>query len=105
MPYFESRVRCNFNDFQQIEQIIHLYEELGVKNLILEPINKKFYTISKDLKEDIKNISHINIFYRFNLKPETLNEFKKEIKKYQNNSNLLSVETPTIKDDLSRSPL
>ncbi|MHA1150275.1 MAG: RNase P subunit p30 family protein [Promethearchaeota archaeon] len=93
MSYFESRVKCNFNDFYHIERIISQYKELGVKNLILEPINQKRNNISKEIKKKLANLSGANIYYRFTLKINNLNEFRNEIKKYSNKREIIAIES------------
>jgi len=52
---------------------------LNVNNLILEP-QKNLTQFTLNLKEKIKEETDINIFYRFNLQINEINEFKKRIK-------------------------
>ncbi len=92
LSYFESRLRVNFNDFNEIKEKLEFYEKLGIKNLILEP-KDKVQTISIELKEFIKSFTKMDIYYRFTLRPENLQDFKKKIKKFYNRPGILSVET------------
>ena len=92
MSYFESRLRLNFEDWNEVYNVIKFCERLNINNLILEPIGN-----SKDIGEDILNKiierTCLKIYFRFNLKPRTINEFKKEIKLYRKFPNILSLET------------
>ena len=92
LSYFESRLRVNFNDFNEIKEKLEFCEKLGIKNLILEP-KDKFQIISLELKEFIKNFTKMDIYYRYTLKPKNLQDFKKTIKSFNNRKELLSVET------------
>lgn len=93
LSYFESRLRVNFENINEIKKKLDFYERLGVKNLILEPKND-IRRISLDLKKKIENVTKINVYYRITLKPSSLNELKNIIKEYNNFTDLLSVETP-----------
>lgn len=92
MSYFESRLRVNFDDFNEIKEKLELCEKLGIKNLILEPLGD-VQNISLEFKRIIKNITKINIYYRQNLNPVNLQDFKKSIKRFNNHPEILSVET------------
>ena len=92
LSYFESRLRVNFNDINEIKEKLEFCEKLGIRNLILEPI-KKVQTISVDLKALIKKFTKINIYYRYTLRPDNLQDFKRTIKKFKNHPEIVSVET------------
>ncbi|MFX1356657.1 MAG: RNase P subunit p30 family protein [Promethearchaeota archaeon] len=92
MSYFESRLRVDFSNFNEIKKKIEFCEILGIKNLILEPENSN-ERIDHDLMNKIENATSINIFYRFNLKPNSLREFKKELERFKAFPYILSVET------------
>jgi RNase P/RNase MRP subunit p30 len=92
MSYFESRLRVNFDDLNEIKEKLELCEKLGIKNLILEP-KDDVQNISLEFKRIIKNITKINIYYRHTLKPDNLQDFKKSIKRFNNYPEILSVET------------
>ena len=93
MSYFESRLRINLKNFSYIKKKLAFCERLGIKNLILEPIND-IRRISLNSKKKIENLTKINLSYRITLKPTSLNELKSVIKEYSNFEDLLSVETP-----------
>lgn len=92
MPYFESRLPVDFNDFTETLKKLEFCERLGIKNVILEPRDKLNF-IPLDIKEKIKRNTNINIFYRINLRLDNLKEFKKRIKLYNNFPEILSVES------------
>lgn len=91
MSYFESRLKINIKDFNDIVKKLEFCEKLGIKNLIFEPTD--VIKIPLDIKKRINEITKINIFYRINLKPLNIKEFKDIIKNYNNYADLLSVET------------
>ena len=92
MSYFESRLPVDFSDFKEIKTKINMCEELGIKNIILEPVNR-LDKISFDLKKKIQNESHINIYFRNNLRLGTIEEFRQNIRKYNNFQDILSIES------------
>ncbi|MFX1257445.1 MAG: RNase P subunit p30 family protein [Promethearchaeota archaeon] len=92
MSYFESRLKANFEDIKDIKLRLKICEELGIKNVILEPKNN-LNKISSDLKKKIENETNIRVYYRINLKPNSVEFFKKKIKKYNNFPDILSVES------------
>ena len=92
MKYFESRLKANFDDIDNIKEKIEFCQSIGIKNIILEPtvsLNK----IPLNIKEKLKEFTKTNLYYRINLKPNNLNMFKKKIKNYNKFSDILSVET------------
>ncbi len=92
MSYFESRLRVNFDDLNEIKKKLELCEKLGIKNLILEP-KEDIQNISLEIKRIIKDATKINIYYRHTLNPDNLQDFKKSIKRFNNHPEILSVET------------
>ncbi|MFX0106303.1 MAG: RNase P subunit p30 family protein [Candidatus Hodarchaeota archaeon] len=92
MSYFESRLLANFEDFNDIKDRLKFCEKLGIKNVILEPKNN-ILTIPLSLKEEIKEQTKINTFYRINLRLDTVKEFRKKIKNFNNFSDILSIES------------
>lgn len=92
MSYFESRLPVDFRDFKEIKTKIKICEELGIKNIILEPLNR-IEKVSLDFKEKVQSESRINIYFRINLRLETIKEFKQMIGKYNNFQDILSVES------------
>ncbi len=82
----------NFDDLNEIRKKLELCEKLDIKNLILEP-KDKIHNISLEVKQIIKNLTRINIYYRYNLKPDNLQDFKKSIKNFNKHPEIVSVET------------
>ncbi len=92
MSYFESRLKININDFAEIERKIKFCQELRITNLILEPKND-ILKLNSELKQRISKISTLNLYYRINLRPNSLNDLKKLIQPYNNFSDIISVES------------
>jgi len=92
LSYFESRLKVNFERSEDIFKKLKLCEILGIKNIILEP-NKDMNEISNLIKNNIEKNFRLNIYYRFNLSPKNLTEFKKKIKNYNNYEEIISVES------------
>ena len=92
MSYFESRLKININDFADIERKLKFCQELRITNLILEPKNN-VVKFNSELKQRISKISSLNIYYRINLRPNSLNDLKKRIQLYNNFSDIISVES------------
>jgi RNase P/RNase MRP subunit p30 len=92
LPYFESRLRVNFNDLDEIHRVLELCEKLQISNLILEPLNDSKH-LHEGFLSKIKKGRKINIFIRINLTPRTLNEFKKDLKLYRDLPYIISLET------------
>jgi len=92
LKYFESRLKANFDDIGEIKEKIKFCEILGIRNVILEPI-VSLNKIPFKMKEELRKYTSINVFYRINLRPKSLNTFQKNIKNYNNYSDILSVET------------
>ena len=66
MTYFESRIPVNINDFNEIKKKIDICENLGIKNIILEPMNG-IEIIQSDFRKRVQKESKVNIFFRINL--------------------------------------
>ena len=92
MSYFESRLKININDFADIERKLKFCQELRITNLILEPKND-ILKLNSEFKQRISKISTLNIYYRINLKPNSLKDLKKRIQPYNNFSDIISVES------------
>ncbi len=92
MSYFESRLKININNFTEIERILKFCQELRITNLILEP-KSDVIKLNSELKQQISKISTINLYYRINLRPNSLNDLKKRIQSYNNFSDIISVES------------
>jgi len=92
LSYFESRLKININDFAEIERKLNFCQQLRITNLILEPKND-IIKLNSELKQRISKMSTLNLYYRINLKPNSLNDLKKQIQPYINFSNIISVES------------
>jgi len=92
LSYFESRLKVDFENIDQIKSKLNFCHLLGIKNLILEPTNN-VKSITTELKERIEKITSINVYYRFNLKPRSLNDFKRILKNYIRFPHILSIES------------
>ena len=92
MSYFESRLSIKTEDLTKIKQQLEFCENLGIKNLILEPENN-LKKVHADLKRKINNLTKIKLYYRITLSPSGVNELKQKLKNYNKFVDLLSVET------------
>lgn len=92
MSYFESRLRLNLEDIEEVEKKLEICKKLGIKNLVLESI-KPQEKIPAEIKQRIKNEKSIKFYFRVNLTPSNIKDFKNTIKNYNNFSEIISVET------------
>ncbi len=92
MGFFESRVPVDIKKYDDIIKRLRFLQKLGFKHVILEPVNsiEKF---PKNLKKKIRDSIELNIHFRINIKPKNIMELKQIIKKYDNFSDILSVES------------
>ena len=92
MKYFESRLKANFHDIGNIKEKLEFCENLGIRNVILEPL-VSMNKIPLDVREELNTLTNINLYYRINLRPATLNMYKRTIKNYNKFRDILSVES------------
>lgn len=92
MSYFESRLQVNFEDFSEVQKRLKFCEKLGINNVILESQNN-LNAIPLNFKQKIKKETHINVYYRLNLRLNNVKEFKKQLKRYHKFSDILSIES------------
>ncbi|MFW9941465.1 MAG: RNase P subunit p30 family protein [Candidatus Thorarchaeota archaeon] len=92
MSYFESRLPVDINNIDEIEDKLKFCKELGIKNIILEPINE-IYKIPSDIRDKVEKTININIYFRINLKLKTIEEFRKKIINFNNFQDILSIES------------
>ncbi len=92
MTYFESRIPVDINDFNEIEKRLKMCENLGIRNIILEPRNG-IEIIPSDFRKRVQQESKINIYFRINLRLNKIEEFKAKIKKYTKFTDILSIES------------
>ena len=92
MSYFESRLPVKLEDIKNIQNKLELCEKLGIRNVILE-YNRKSKINPLNIKKTIIKDLHINLFFRTNLRTDNFEEFKKELKKYNRASDIISIES------------
>lgn len=92
MTYFDSRVPIEINNFDEIKERLDICEKLGIKNIILEP-KESITKIPSDIRQRIKDESNLNVYFRINLRLNTVNDFKTTIKKYSNFKGIISLES------------
>ncbi len=92
MGFFESRVPVDIEKYDDIINRLKFLGELDFKNVIIEPVNN-IEKLPKKLLEKIRKAIDLNVYFRINLKPKNITELKKLIKKYNNFSHILSVES------------
>ncbi|MBN1800736.1 MAG: hypothetical protein JW891_04475 [Candidatus Lokiarchaeota archaeon] len=92
MSYFESRLRININDFQDIKDKLQLCKVLGINIVILESITDE-NIVPQQLRNKIDEITDLKIYYRINIKQERKENLKKKIKALGNLSDIISVES------------
>jgi len=92
LSYFESRLPIDFDKITEMLKKLEFCEKLGIKNVILEPKND-LDVIPLEIKMKIKKNANLNIFFRINLRIVNLEDFKKRIKRYNNFSDILSIES------------
>ncbi len=92
MSYFESRLPVDFKNYSKLLEKLEFVEKLGIKNIILEPKNIT-NLISSEFKNKIRTKTKLNIYFRVNLRTNSLEDFKKRIKKYSKFPEILSIES------------
>jgi len=96
MPYFESRLRLNLSNFDDIQHKLNFCKDLGIKNLILE-FENGVKNITPELKEINSKFSTIKLYSRTTIRPKNLDDLKKRLKQAKNFSGITSVESPDRK--------
>jgi len=82
----------DIKNIAEIENRLKFCEELGIKNIILEPKNG-IDRVPSDIRYKVEKELNINIYFRINLRLKTIEEFKKKIKKFNNFPDILSIES------------
>ena len=93
MPYFESRLRLNMENFEEIKNKFIICEKLGIKNVIVEP-DGNYKNIGVELREKLNSLTKMHINYRISLQPRNVNDLKNKLGKYKKLPTILSIETP-----------
>ena len=96
LAYYESRLKVDPYKLEEIENKLQFCERLGIKNIIIESMKSNVKLNSK-IKENIRNTFNLNIHFRSNLMPQNLNEFKREISKFNSNHEIVSIESSNKK--------
>ena len=91
MAYYESRLRLNCEDFDDIKKRLRICDALGIKNLIIEPTNRLKLDI--ETKNMINNFTSINLNYRINLQPKKINDCRVLLNSIGKTLDIISVET------------
>ena len=65
MSYIESRVKIDITKSDLILRYLKFFENLGLKNLILEPFDNKVNRISEEVKNNLKQKTNINLYLIF----------------------------------------
>lgn len=92
MTYYEARLKVNFDSFEDVKKKLEFCGLVGIRNLIIEPLNNS-KKVKSDLMKKVRSITSINVYFRFNLSIKSIKEFKRRIKDYNNFPYILSVET------------
>ncbi|MHA1878033.1 MAG: RNase P subunit p30 family protein [Promethearchaeota archaeon] len=93
MSYFESRLRLNVENFENIKNKFAICEKLGIKNVIVEPVGN-FKNLGVELREKIKSLTKMQIYYRISLRPRNVDDLKNKLIINKKLPTILSIETP-----------
>ena len=93
MPYYESRLRLNVQNFEEIKNKFVICEKLGIKNVIVEP-DGNFKNLGVELREKISSLTKMHIYYRISLRPRNVDDLKNKLSTNKKLPTILSIETP-----------
>lgn len=93
MPYFESRLRLNLENFEEIENKFAICEKLGIKNVIVEPVGN-LKNLGVELREKIESLTKMHLYYRMSLRPRNVDDLKSKLNLNNELPTILSIETP-----------
>jgi len=93
LTYFESRLRLNVENFEEIKNKFAICEKLGIKNIIIEPI-ENIKNIDIDLREKIESLTKMHVYYRICLRPKNVDDLKNKLSINMKLPTILSIETP-----------
>ncbi len=92
MAYFEGKLSFNTEDPTTFSEILSTYNELGLKNIVIELEDpKELQSIS--LTRLLSKYRNLNFFYRLNIRTENINEYKTKLKKCKNLPFVISIES------------
>lgn len=89
---FESRLRVDWRDIEDLNKKIELCKKLDIKNIIIEPLN--FNNSIRKLQEKLDLAQDLQVYYRINLQVKTLKEFKNRIRNLGKLPHVIGIETP-----------
>lgn len=90
---FESRLRVNLQDVNEISEKLTMCDKLGIENIILEP-KKETFKIESKKKKEIRELNKINIFFRNTYFIKDLKELKQKIHHLKDSKDIISIESP-----------
>ncbi|MBY9003016.1 MAG: hypothetical protein KGD73_03510 [Candidatus Lokiarchaeota archaeon] len=98
MSYFESRLRLDMENFEEIKNKFSVCEKLGIRNVIVEPVGN-FRNLGTDLREKLESLTKMHIYYRISLQPKNVDDLKNKLSTKILSANkklptILSIETP-----------
>ena len=93
MPYFESRLRLNLKNFEDVKNKFMICEKLGINNIIIEPLGEE-KNIGVEFRAKLSSLTTMNVYYRLTFQPKTLEELKIKLKAKPNLPTILAIETP-----------
>ena len=92
MSYFESRLRLNIENFEEIKNKFSICEKLGIRNVIVE-LEGNFRNLGIDLREKIESLTKMQIYYRISLQPKNVNDLKIKLSTHNILPTIISIET------------
>jgi len=93
LPYFESRLRLNLENFEEIKNKFAICEKLGIKNVIVEPVGD-LKNNGVELREKIESLTKMHLYYRISLRPRNIDDLKSKLNINNKLPTILSIETP-----------
>ncbi|MHA1373376.1 MAG: RNase P subunit p30 family protein [Promethearchaeota archaeon] len=80
-------------NFENIKNKFAICEKLGIKNVIVEPVGN-FKNLGVELREKIKSLTKMQIYYRISLRPRNVDDLKNKLIINKKLPTILSIETP-----------
>lgn len=93
MSYFESRLRLDMENFEEIKNKFSICEKLGIRNVIVEPV-ENFRTLGIDLREKLTSLTKMHIYYRISLQPKNMDDLRHKLSTNKKLPTIISIETP-----------
>jgi RNase P/RNase MRP subunit p30 len=92
LSYFETRLPVNFDDLDDVYERLKFCKKLGIKSVILES-KSNLNIIPLEVKKKIEQKIQLDTYFRINLRPINVEKLKKQLKKYNKFSDILSIES------------